>query len=139
MERVMQTSFASVEYVVDVAVSYFPQSYIKRGNNQNSSGNEVYYTIFEISIVEIMLCSELHCQKTLRLKVFSHRISFRVEDFEGMRRKLTEHSMCEKLLKLAPTTDTGFPCRFLHTWTGSRLAPPLPTSLPVARARPTVC
>ena len=43
---------------------------------QKMSGNEVYYTIFEMLQVKIMLCGKLHCQTSFKLRHISHEISF---------------------------------------------------------------
>ena len=40
--------------------------------NFRSYSNEVYYTIFQL--LQIMLCSKLHCQDSFRLKHISYQI-----------------------------------------------------------------
>ena len=47
---------------------------MKRGLNQNLSGDEVYYTNSLIWVVENMLCGKLHCQKGFDLILFSYNI-----------------------------------------------------------------
>ena len=44
-----------------------------------TSGNGVYYTNTLILLIKMMLCSKLHCQKFLRLKSFSYKITWREE------------------------------------------------------------
>ena len=44
--------------------------------NLKLSGNEVYCTNFKVLIVKIMLCGELHCQKVLKLRHISKKISW---------------------------------------------------------------
>jgi hypothetical protein len=39
-----------------------------------TSGNEVYYTNSLTFLIKMMLCSNLHCQKFSKLKVFSYKI-----------------------------------------------------------------
>jgi hypothetical protein len=41
---------------------------------KKSSGNEVYYTIFEPLLAKIMLCSKLYCQESFKLKHISYKI-----------------------------------------------------------------
>jgi len=39
------------------------------------SGKEIYNTIFSISLVTIMLCSKLHCQKSFKSKHIAYKIT----------------------------------------------------------------
>ena len=39
-----------------------------------TSGNEVYYTNSLMILIKMMLCGKLHCQKFLKLKIFSYKI-----------------------------------------------------------------
>ena len=53
---------------------YHDGSYMK-GIQFKLSKDEVYYTILKILLVKIMLCSQLHCQKSLILKHISYKIT----------------------------------------------------------------
>ena len=53
-----------------------PQFCTKRVSILKTSGNEVYYTNSLILLTKIMLCSKLHCQEFLKLKLFSYEIGY---------------------------------------------------------------
>ena len=62
-ERTLR-AFSASEH--DCAMSAFLQFHMKCVSNQKISGNEVYYTMLKIPLVNIMLCSKLHCQKPVK-------------------------------------------------------------------------
>ena len=52
-------------------VRLLPRSYMKRGLNQNLSGNQVYYTARPLLVISKNSCSKLHCRKGFNLILFS--------------------------------------------------------------------
>ena len=53
--------------------------------NLKFPGNVVYYTIFKISLVNIMLCSKLHCHNSFTLKHIAYRnVKWRLAQLEHL-------------------------------------------------------
>ena len=47
----------------------------KESQSKKTSGNKIHYTNSLILLIKIMLCSKLHYQKFLELKLFSYKMS----------------------------------------------------------------
>ena len=55
------------------------RSHMKRGLNQNLSGNEVYYTAGSSLVLLKNSCSEFHCHTDFNLIFFSHKLALQPE------------------------------------------------------------
>ena len=93
----------------DVVLSHQSEiNLMNRISIRKHSGNEVCRTNALLQVIKIMLCSNLHCQKVFRLKLFSYKIPAR--DLE-----LTEYRPDGAVIRIQ-----GCCCRVHGSWIRGR-------------------